>query len=118
MVQHLLHRFSLIRLLTVAIPVALVLWLPGCGGGGSKSNSNNTTALGDIHAVNHIIYMLQENRSFDNYFGKLNDFRVSQGLGADVDGLTPDAGNPSFDGTTIIRPFRWQNTACHEQISP
>jgi phospholipase C len=26
---------------------------------------------GDINAVNHIIIMMQENRSFDNYFGSL-----------------------------------------------
>jgi phospholipase C len=113
----LIAKFN-VRLLTLPVVALSVLYLPGCGGGGSKSNNNTPPAPGDIHAVNHIVYMLQENRSFDNYFGKLNDFRVSQGLGADVDGLTADAGNPSFDGTTIIRPFRWQNTACHEQISP
>src|ERR1051326_6525573 len=46
--------------------------------------------LGNITKINHIIFMAQENRSFDHYFGHLNDFRVSQGLGADVDG-TPAA---------------------------
>src|SRR5262249_48939751 len=30
----------------------------------------------DITAVNHIIYMVQENRSFDHYFGALNTYRV------------------------------------------
>src|SRR5437763_469571 len=40
-----------------------------------------------LKQVNHIIYMIQENRSFDHYFGMLNAFRAQYGLGADVDGM-------------------------------
>lgn len=41
-------------------------------------------------SVNHIIFEMQENRSFDQYFGHLNDYRVAQGLPADVDGFPAD----------------------------
>jgi phospholipase C len=51
--------------------------------------------------VNHIIFMMQENRSFDSYFGKINDYRASQGLGRDVDDLENDFTNPADDGQDI-----------------
>src|SRR5262249_24430153 len=50
---------------------------------------------------NHIIFMMQENRSFDAYFGKINDFRVSQGLTRDADDLETDFTNPADDGQNI-----------------
>src|SRR5262249_10822686 len=47
-----------------------------------------------ITAVNHIIFMLQENRSFDSYFGMLNLYRKAKGFNVgddhveyDVDGI-------------------------------
>ena len=36
-----------------------------------------TVSTGGISNLNHIIYMLQENRAFDNYFGKLAEYRVN-----------------------------------------
>jgi len=43
-----------------------------------------------ITAVNHIIFLAEENRGFLHYFGKLNDYRRAQGLGADVVYGIPD----------------------------
>jgi len=47
-----------------------------------------------INAVNHVIFMLQENRSFDAYFGMLNPYRRARGWNVgddqhvyDVDGI-------------------------------
>ena len=31
-------------------------------------------------AINHVIFMLQENHSFDNYFGMLNPYRRDEWL--------------------------------------
>ncbi len=44
-----------------------------------------------LKAINHIIFMIQENRSFDHYLGQLDQYRQQQGLakGA-VDGLAPE----------------------------
>jgi phospholipase C len=54
------------------------------------------------NSVNHIIFMMQENRSFDAYFGKLNDYRASTfGLGRDSDDLETAFSNPADDGTVI-----------------
>jgi phospholipase C len=61
--------------------------------------------------------MLQENRSFDSYFGSLNAYRATKGLGNDVDGIPANFTNPSFDGTTNISPFHYA-TVCTEGLSP
>lgn len=36
-----------------------------------------TVSTGDLSNLNHIIFMLQENRAFDNYFGQLATYRVN-----------------------------------------
>src|SRR4051812_15261635 len=122
----LLPTSNLIRLLTLMVIALSVVYLPGCGGGSSSSNNNNDNGNGgqpgsnnpgNINAINHVVFMLQENRSFDNYFGKLNDYRAGKGLGPDVDGLPADASNPSWDNTTSIHSFHW-NSVCHEEVSP
>jgi phospholipase C len=56
---------------------------------------------GSLQSVNHIIFMMQENRSFDAYFAKLNDYRASISLGRDADDLATDFTNPADDGDTI-----------------
>ena len=111
-----ISRFKSLSAFFFLLSIGLVAMLPGCGGGSSDSKHN--AGNGSPAMVNHVVFRLQENRSFDNYFGKLNDYRVKKGLGADVDGLNGDSGNPSYDKSTIIRPFRWTTTVCHEQISP
>jgi phospholipase C len=57
------------------------------------------TSSGDITAVNHIIFLAQENRSFDVYFGKLNEYRAKFGLGPEVDGLPDDCSSSNSDWT-------------------
>ena len=52
-----------------------------------------------IQAVNHIVFLAEENRSFDSYFGKLNDYRTAASLGADVDGLPNDCSSTNSDWT-------------------
>ncbi len=52
-----------------------------------------------IQAVNHIIFLAEENRGFDHYFGKLNDYRRTLGLSADVDGLPDDCSSSNSDWT-------------------
>jgi phospholipase C len=54
------------------------------------------------HQVNHIIFMMQENRSFDAYFGKLNDYRISAfGQARNTDDLEATFTNPADDGTMV-----------------
>jgi len=48
-----------------------------------------TVSPGNLNAsVNHIIFMMQENRTFDHYFGMLNPYRVAKGYSVGDDGVT------------------------------
>jgi phospholipase C len=129
-----------INALIVSLQLLSLLIATGCGGGaGSQSGLTLAPAGGvgpvfsftpnpnpgppkgitsnDPGQINHIIFMLQENRSFDMYFGKMNEYRASRGLPQDVDGLPANASNPSVDGTSIVQPFHLQ-TMCTEDLSP
>jgi phospholipase C len=49
----------------------------GTGGGGGTGN---------VTSVDHVIFMLQENHTFDNYFGMLNPYRANNGWTMGDDG--------------------------------
>lgn len=97
---------SLFVLLSLAL-------LTGCQGLGASSGPTPTptpspTPAGSLQSVNHIIFMMQENRSFDAYFGKINDYRASlaPALGRDADDLETDFTNPTDSpDTQQIRTF-------------
>ena len=89
----------------------------GCGGGAvdpapPPPNPNG----GSVTAVNHIIYMMQENRSFDHYFGQINKYRQAQGLGPDVDVTPPDASQVGTDNVSVFTPFHLVSK-CIEDLS-
>src|SRR5256714_4387641 len=75
----------------------------------------NNGPTGDVSAINHIIFMSQENRSFDTYFGHMNEYRASLGLSQNVDGMPADASNPAFNGS-VIKAFHMQSM-CVENTS-
>jgi phospholipase C len=67
--------------------------------------------------IHHIIYTFQENRSFDNYFGVMNQYRTNNGINDNaVDGLPLNVGLPDTTGNLIL-PFHFQ-TECHENTAP
>src|SRR5215469_16363682 len=101
-----------------AIALGLCIFLMACGGTASRTtHSADPVPTGDISVVNHIVFMLQENESFDRYFGQLNAYRQSQGLGADVDVTPPNASSLSYDGSTSFTPFHMLSM-CVESLSP
>jgi phospholipase C len=67
-------------------------------------------------AIHHIIYTLQENRSFDQYFGQMNTYRNNAGISGTTITPLPStsfldiAGNP-------VPPFHMQ-TECEENLQP
>jgi phospholipase C len=64
--------------------IAFFLTLCGCQG------LVNTTggSSGSVQSVDHVVFMLQENRSFDTYFGMLNPYRQSNNWTVSEDGNT------------------------------
>lgn len=98
----------------------LVLFLAsamaGCGGTSTSDPQPPPPPAGSLNDVNHIIYMLQENRGFDEYFGQLNNYRTSHGLNADVNATPANAQQLSYDKATFFTPFHMKSM-CVENLS-
>src|ERR1700686_45951 len=77
-------------LLLLLILAALV----GCGAIGKPTSvtTPTPTPTPNLSAVKHIIFLAEENRSFDHYFGKLNDYRSAApfNLPREINGLPAD----------------------------
>ena len=72
---------------------------------------------GALTSIKHIIFLVQENRSFDNYFGMLPQYRAAQGLPAsDVNGLDVNTVLQDENGVPV-HPYH-QVTTCAENTSP
>jgi phospholipase C len=55
----------------------------------ATSTATVTVSAGSLNgSVNHIIFMMQENRPFDHYFGMLNPYRGANGYNVGDDGVT------------------------------
>ena len=108
-------------------------WTGNCSGtsttctvslGGSNVTANFTASL---QSINHIIFLAQENRSFDSYFGALRQFWAQSGVpDQSFNGLPqfdpagdPNAGPaPTNPGCDPAFPFSPPNTNPFCQIDP
>lgn len=83
---------------------------PGTGSPGTGSPGGGTSP-GNMTALNHIILMFQENRSFDHYFARLNTYRQAKVSGGpnDVDTLDALATIPT-NPADAVAPLRWNST--------
>src|SRR5260370_30853956 len=84
---------------TAATELASVL-LHGCGGGGASPGPSVCSKLNDIE---HVVIFIQENRSFDHYFGSYRGVRgfSDQSLAFQQ----PDAANTTNPPTGVLLPF-------------
>jgi phospholipase C len=60
----------------------------GASGSVSATAAVTVTAGTGASAVNHVIFMMQENHTFDNYFGMLNPYRATNKWNVGDDGNT------------------------------
>ena len=61
------------------------------GQSGSQVAASATVTVippASLLSINHVIFMLQENHTFDNYFGMLNPYRIKNNLNIGADGKT------------------------------
>ena len=110
---------TMVRVGATLVAIAFSFGISGCQGvqQGSTTTAPTTPDPG-IQSVNHIIFMAQENRSFDTYFGQLPAYWAANGYPAQqFDGLPTGASNPSFDGTSTVPAFHLA-TECIENLSP
>jgi phospholipase C len=98
------------------------------GSGGSSSATSTVTVIpaGSVNAIQHVIFMLQENRSFDHYFGMLNPYRKANGLNIgddgkdyEVDGIDDKLNTISNqdDQGTAYHPFKLRSTCIDDESS-
>ena len=101
-------------------------WSGACTGSSSTCtitlNSNQTATASfhqaNISVINHVIILLQENRSFDHYFGHLSDYWTANGYTPEpFDGEPADASNPGTTPGTTVSAFHL-TTTCVENPSP
>ncbi|MBI2679216.1 MAG: alkaline phosphatase family protein [Candidatus Koribacter versatilis] len=78
----------------------------GSGGGG-----------GDLTNIKHIIFYMQENRPFDQYFGRMGTYRANKGNNDSFDALPLNASLPDYNDGRFVSPYHL-TTACHENLSP
>jgi len=102
----------------------------GTGGGSATAQTTVTiVAAGSLSDIDHVIFMLQENHTFDNYFGMLNPYKEANGWdkGADgnqylVDGITDNNNNlrpfsNSTDSGTVYPLFKFTSTCIDDDTS-
>jgi phospholipase C len=101
----------------------------GPGGDATPATTTVTvTPIGSIQAIDHVIFLLQENHSFDNYFGMLNPYRVANHLNVGDDGVTYTVDgiddkltltttiNQDDNGTSYL-PFKFTSTCVDDESS-
>jgi phospholipase C len=89
------------------------------GNAATGSATVNVVTNGGLQGIKHIIVLLQENRSFDNYFSKLSDYAASRGI-ANYQinaGYDPNVLLPLFNNVGTAHPFH-QPTVRTENLSP
>jgi phospholipase C len=70
----------------------------GANGNVTASTTVTVTAPASVQAVNHVVFMLQENHTFDNYFGMLNPYRAANKTDGQPWNMGDDGNTYTVDG--------------------
>ncbi len=110
-------------------PTATVTYTATATGGGGSVTATVTVTVepaATLQSIKHVIFMLQENHSFDNYFGMLNPYRKANGwnIGDDgidyeVDGIDDKLGSISNtdDEGNVFPIFKFASTCVDDESS-
>lgn len=111
-----------LRSCSIVAIILILLVISGCQGlqqmPGSTTPTPTPTPTPTIQSINHIVFMAQENRSFDTAFGQLAAYWPANGFPAQqLDGMPSNASNPSFDGTSTVSAYHVA-TECYDNLTP
>jgi phospholipase C len=105
---------------------AFAMLLVGCGGVSDNKKQNPGTVEpqpAGITAVNHVVILLQENRSFDHYFGQMTAYRQANGI--PINGSPATIDDESTGAFSNVSPATGANIApyhtgsvCTEDLTP
>jgi phospholipase C len=74
------------------------------GTAGQTATASTTVTVnppGSIQSINHVVFLLQENHTFDNYFGMLNPYRKANNYNIGADGVDYEVDGIDDKLTTI-----------------
>ena len=93
--------------------------LQGCGGAGAGSPVTTPSACSQLSAIEHVVILIQENRSFDHYFGSYRGVRGFSDQSAAF--RQPDSANTTDPPIGTLLPFHLDtttmNAACTHDIT-
>jgi phospholipase C len=72
---------------TTATTVTYTATATGTGASATATATVTVNPAATVQSINHVIFMLQENHTFDNYFGMLNPYREKNGYTTGDDGV-------------------------------
>jgi len=122
MTIHKVSRRELLKLGGIAAAAELAsLGLHGCGGAsvGSSTGSPIPAACAKLSDIDHVVILIQENRSFDHYFGSYRGVRGFSDQSAAFQ--QPDPANTTAPPISKLLPFHLDtsttNAACTDDIT-
>jgi phospholipase C len=116
-------------------PTATITYTAAATGAGGNATATATVTVGaggSVQSIDHVIFMLQENHTFDNYFGMLNPYRQTNNMNVGDDGVTYNVDgiadvNGNFyplaaisnedDEGTSFTPFKFKSTCIDDDSS-
>jgi phospholipase C len=101
-----------------AVTIGLAMLICACQGLQQGPGAPPLPQDPGVSAINHIVFMAQENRSFDQYFGQLAAYWAANGYPSQkFDGIPANASNPGWSGGASVSPYHLA-TECLENLSP
>jgi phospholipase C len=70
----------------------------GAGASASATTTVTVNSAGTVQSINHVIFMLQENHTFDDYFGMLNPYRQGNNTNGQAWNVGDDGNTYNVDG--------------------
>ena len=98
----------------------------GAGGNITAEVTVTVDATKGVNCIDHVVFMLQENHTFDNYFGLLNPYRQANGWNKGDDGQIYNVDGIDDKLTTIsnqdsegdvYQPFKFKTTCIDDETS-
>jgi phospholipase C len=113
-------RRELLKACGTATVADLASWLlEGCGGGASQTRTPTPSSCAKLSDIEHVVIFIQENRSFDHYFGS---YRGVRGFSEKSSAFEqPDSANNSDPPVGHLLPLHLDtattNAACTHDIT-
>src|SRR5579864_8649401 len=90
--------------------------LSGCGGHSMPSTTPPPTTCAKVNDIDHVVILMQENRSFDHYFGSYRGVRGFADQSAAFQ--QPDPANTTISPVGKLLPFRLDTTKANAACTP